>query len=134
MPGWLRDLFTPGVIVGFTIVSVVLIVGSLLALPRLVASLPADYFVREEAGLIADPQRRKWLLLGKNLLGIVLLIAGLAMLVLPGQGVLTLLVAVALLDFPGKRRLEQRIARAPRVLAALNSMRKKRGRPPFAFD
>jgi hypothetical protein len=96
--------------------------------------LPADYFLREEAGLVADPKRHAWLKLGKNLLGVVLLVAGIAMLVLPGQGVLTLLVAVALLDFPGKRRLERRIARSPRVLAALNSMRKKRGQPPFAFD
>lgn len=134
MPRWLRDLFTPPVIVGFTIVSIVLIVGSVLALPRLVASLPADYFLRAEAGLVADPKRRTWLKLGKNLLGAVLLVAGIAMLVLPGQGVLTLLVAVALLDFPGKRKVERRIARSPRVLAALNSMRKKRGRPPFELD
>lgn len=134
MPEWLRDLFTPEVVVGFTIVSVFLIVGSLVALPRLVASLPADYFTREDSGLIADPRREAWLKLGKNLLGIVLLIAGIAMLVLPGQGALTLLVAVALLDFPGKRQVERRIARTPRVLAALNSMRRKRGRPPFAFD
>lgn len=129
MPVWLRELFTPPIVIAFTVVSILLIVGSIFALPRLVARLPADYFQREAA-----PAPMGWLKLGKNLLGVVLMIAGIAMLVLPGQGALTLLVAIALLDFPGKRRLERRIARTPRVLSTLNAMRTKRGCPKFTFD
>ena len=36
----------------------------------------------------------------KNVLGVILVLMGLAMLVLPGQGVLTLLIGISLLDFP----------------------------------
>ena len=69
--------------------------------------------------------------LAKNGLGVVLLAAGIAMLVLPGQGLLTLVVALILLDFPGKRRLQRRIVYAPRVLAALNALRRRAGREPL---
>jgi hypothetical protein len=53
------------------------------------------------------------------------------MLVLPGQGVLTLCVSLFLLDFPGKRRLERRILGYPPVLHALNRLRTRAGQPPF---
>ena len=41
----------------------------------------------------------------RNAVGLVLVTAGLAMLVLPGQGIITLLVGIILMDFPGKHRL-----------------------------
>jgi hypothetical protein len=53
------------------------------------------------------------------------------MLVLPGQGVLTVLIGVTLLDFPGKQRLEARIVGHRRVLGKVNSLREKFGKPPF---
>jgi len=56
------------------------------------------------------------------------------MLVLPGQGVMTVLIGVALLDFPGKHRLQRWIVGRRGVLDALNWIRRKRGRPPFSLD
>jgi hypothetical protein len=53
------------------------------------------------------------------------------MLLLPGQGVLTLVVALLLLDLPGKRRLKRRILSMPRVLRVLNAWRRRAGRPEF---
>ncbi len=67
----------------------------------------------------------------KNLVGVVFLLAGFAMLFLPGQGILTMLIGLSLLDFPGKRRLEGKLIGQPSVLRAINSMREKFGKPPL---
>jgi hypothetical protein len=74
-----------------------------------------------------------WLLgvLLKNLLGVALVLAGVAMLVLPGQGVLTILLGLMFMNFPGKRRLEQRIVQQPTVFQAMNWMRARAHQPPL---
>ncbi len=56
------------------------------------------------------------------------------MLLLPGQGVLTILIGLMLLNFPGKRGLERRIVGRPIILKLLNRMRVKRDLPPLNFD
>ncbi len=71
----------------------------------------------------------RWGLRGlKNALGVVLVLAGVAMLVLPGQGLLTLAAAMLLLDFPGKRRVERRVLGSPRVLGRVNALRRRFGK------
>ena len=67
------------------------------------------------------------------ILGLLLVAAGLAMLFLPGQGLLTVLIGVCVMDFPGKRGLLQRLVRGPKVQGALNWIRRKRGKEPFVF-
>jgi hypothetical protein len=52
----------------------------------------------------------------------------------PGQGLLTILIGVMLLDFPGKRRLERWLLRRRGVLAAINKVRARYGRPPLVLD
>lgn len=110
-------------------------VGSLAVMPVLVARMRADYFVRPGLPNVTwmgrHPLARASVWLVKNLLGVGLLIAGLAMMVLPGQGIITILVALTLLDFPGKRRLELRIIRQPQVRNAINWIRRRAGRPPL---
>ena len=59
--------------------------------------------------------------------------AGAAMLVLPGQGLLTLVIGLSLMNFPGKRRLIIRILRRPRVFRTINTMRDKARRPPLQW-
>ena len=121
----------PAVLAWMGLISVAMFFGTLAALPIVVAYLPEDYFIR--------PRRKRrevnlagwaWLI-GKNVLGWLLLVAGISMLVLPGQGVLTILVGVMLMDFPGKRSAERWLVRRPSVLAALNWMRQKANRPPL---
>ena len=117
-------------------------VGGLLALPWLVARIPADYFLGED--LPAPRSRRTgrprnpWAVwtgrLARNFAGVALIAAGVAMLVLPGQGVLTILAGVILTDLPGKRRLEQAIVRRRLVLRALNALRRRRGAEPLRVD
>src|SRR5262249_48716926 len=113
--------------------SVLMFVGTLVALPLVVVRLPADYFKRDPQHATRHHKQSAVLrllgLLGKNLLGIVLVCTGVAMLVLPGQGILTILIGLMLLNFPGKRALEQRLVRQPTVLRAMNWMRAKAHQP-----
>jgi hypothetical protein len=50
---------------------------------------------------------------------------------IPGQGVLTMIVGLTLLDFPGKRGLECRLIGRPRILRTINRLRARFGRPPL---
>ena len=121
-----------------TVGSLLTFVVSLATLPWLVAQIPSDYFVhrkRHPTNLKqGHPIIRMALLIGKNLLGGVLLIGGLLMLFLPGQGLLTLAMGMLLLDYPGKFTLERKIAQQPRVLNSLNWLRKKTGTPPLEVE
>jgi hypothetical protein len=72
-------------------------------------------------------------LIAKNAVGIVFLLAGFAMLFLPGQGILTMLIGISLVDFPGKRLLEAKIVGQATVLQALNAMRAKFDKPPLTI-
>jgi Putative transmembrane protein (PGPGW) len=120
---------------GLAIASLVMLVGSILVLPFLVARLPEDYF-RDPQPYVGrlrqlHPLGHMALLVLKNLVGWVLVLAGIAMLLLPGQGVLTILVGLVLCDFPGKRALERGLAGRPAVLGALNWMRRRAGQGPL---
>lgn len=112
----------------------VMLLISLLTLPVLAVLLPEDFLQR------IDPDRKRavshqhpavwWTLrILKNLLGTALLLAGVAMLVLPGQGLITMAFGLLLVDVPGKRRLEARILRSPRLLKPINRLRAKFNRP-----
>jgi len=115
--------------------SVVLLIGSLLMAPWLLSRLPADYFQnphhRPLESLIAYPLLRWPLLVMKNFFGLLLFFAGLSMLVLPGQGLLTLVVALILVDFPGKFRLKRSFIEHPKVGEWINRLRERRGKPHF---
>jgi hypothetical protein len=65
------------------------------------------------------------------MLALALVVLGVAMLVLPGQGVLAILLGVMLGDFPGKLRLQQWILARPNVMKTLNWLRRKFKKPPL---
>src|SRR5690606_8668788 len=80
--------------IGLCILSFLAFVGTLMAIPAILIRLPPDYFQNDG--------NRKWFahhhpvirtigLMIKNGLGVIFIIAGIAMLVLPGQGLLTIL-------------------------------------------
>lgn len=60
--------------------------------------------------------------------------AGMVMIFIPGQGILTILLGLVLMDFPGKHRLIVLIIQHKRVWRALNWIRAKGRRQPFIFD
>jgi len=132
----MTDLISNETLILLGILSVVFFVGSLIAIPILLVRLPVDYF--------DDDRPRGWfpgipmplritVLILKNLIGVVFVLAGIAMLVLPGQGLLTILLGMSLVDFRGKRKLERRIVGQPAVLRMINSIRMKYGKPPLVI-
>jgi len=74
--------------------------------------------------------------IGKNVLGIFLIVLGIFLSVpgIPGQGFLTILIGLIMVDIPGKRPLECRIIKWPKVLSTLNSLRKKFDKKPLEVD
>jgi len=74
--------------------------------------------------------------IGKNILGVFLVAIGVVLSLpgVPGQGILTILLGLIMLDIPGKRPLECRIIKWPKVLSSLNSIRKKFNRRPLIVD
>jgi hypothetical protein len=92
--------------------------------------MPHDYFVRDRSlrKISRHPFLRYGFRILHNLLGILLLPAGIAMLVLPGQGLLTILISLTLINFPGKRKLEIAILGKRSVYRAVNSLRQYYGR------
>jgi hypothetical protein len=133
MPDWIPISETMLWWIG--VVSVLTFIGTLAALPIVVARIPVDYFMRARQGRAASHhQHIAWRLIGivfKNLVGLAFVLAGLAMLVLPGQGILTILIGLWLMNFPGKYALERLLVQQPTVLQAINWMRRKAGEPPL---
>lgn len=111
--------------------------ASLAMLPWLVVRIPPDYFHRRHPFLDELRHRHpvlRWMLfLLKNLFGVLVLLMGLAMLVLPGQGLITIMIGLLLLNFPGKFALERWVVTRPGVLRAINWMRGRYGHPPITL-
>ena len=113
------------------ILSAAMFLGTLVAVPLIVARIPTDYFIRAHRPPLQTP-RPPFYLLGvalKNVLGVIFILAGLAMLILPGQGVITILLGIMLMNFPGKYELERRIIKQPAILKALNWLRARARQP-----
>lgn len=125
---WSGMLFVTAFLVTFAL--------SLAVVAVLLVRLPATYFLdRHDRGLWIDqhPAVRWFGIVLKNMLGVALIALGalLALPGVPGQGLLTILLGVMLLDFPGKRGLERRLVGAPQVRDRVNSLRARFGKPPL---
>lgn len=112
-------------------IGLLIFLGSLVAMPLIIVLMPRDYFLRMETVGIRRHPFRKFLHVLKNLLGGILFLAGIAMLVLPGQGLLTMLIGLSLVDFPGKHQLQIRLARVPRIRRSIQWIRNRAGRAPL---
>ncbi|MHC4415415.1 MAG: PGPGW domain-containing protein [Planctomycetota bacterium] len=115
-------------------ISAVTFVGTLIVVPILVVRIPPEYFVDERHrprtwGRVRHPVLRLVAVVSKNALGCVFIAAGLAMLFLPGQGVITILIGIMLTDFPGKYRFERWIVMRAPVTRAINWLRRRSHRP-----
>ena len=118
--------------------SLVTLVAVVIMIPIVVVRLPCDYFAGNKRVPAPwsgrHPVVRVALLTGKTLSGIIFLLAGTAMLFLPGQGILTILVGLTLLNFPGKFRLERKIVGLRPVRSSINWMRRRTGHEPLRLD
>ena len=111
------------------------VILALVGVPWVVTRLPANYFSdeRRHAWRESDGEPLFAVVIGllKNVVGAALVVLGLIMLVTPGQGLLTLLAGLLLMNFPGKYRLERWLVLRPGVLRALNWLRARQGQLPF---
>jgi hypothetical protein len=116
--------------------SVALFVGTLIAIPLILVRLPSNYFDSDYPHSWMCNHHPVLRVLGhliKNVLGLIFVLAGFAMLFLPGQGLLTMLIGISLLDFPGKRALERKLIGQPMILSTINRMREKFGTAPLVI-
>jgi len=127
--------FSSGTFFFFTLLSLLTFLFSLILLPILILAIPEDYFVEKQRHPMTWKKSgyffRMTVLILKNLLGVIFFFMGLLMLVLPGQGILTILAGLFLLDFPGKFLLLRWMARKDRVMRSLNWIRRKGNKEPF---
>ena len=118
-----------------------LLVVSFLASTLLVAvvmiKIPENYFSShyQQDFLPNSSWFTRWgVVVIKNVVGIIIVLAGIVMLVGPGPGVLTILIGSIMIDIPGKRPFEARLLKQPTVLSAANNLRGRFGKPPLVMD
>lgn len=127
-----------GALLGFLIFVVTLGV-SLAIVSFVLVKLPPTYFqLSHPRHFLTDrsPIIRVLAIIGKNLLGILLVALGIVLSLpgVPGQGVLTILLGIMLLDFPGRRKLEHWLVSRPRIYEGINKLRHKFGKPALVLD
>lgn len=111
--------------------SFIIFIFSLLTIKWLVALIPSDYFIKKNNSEFRSNYPIFWLvsIIIKNLVGYTLIIGGILMLVLPGQGLFTIFVGLMLSNYPGKFYIERKFIAIPSVLRAINWLRKKSNTP-----
>lgn len=102
---------------------------TLIFIPLVIVRMPSSYFVAKRRPRQWTTARLMFYVI-RNLIALLLFTAGVAMLVLPGQGLLTMLLAVAVSDMPGKYRLERWMLKQRGVLRSINWIRSRYNRPP----
>ena len=119
-----------GLLVALGAGSILMFAGTLVAVPIVICRLPHDIYVPAPRAARRGPAGLGVVLaLARNLAGLAIIAAGILMLVLPGQGLLTIVIGIALVDFPGKSALERRLIGHRRVIDAMNAIRRRFGPP-----
>lgn len=123
---------------GMAGLSLLLALVTLVVVPFWLVRLPADYFTGEKrrraAWAARHPVERGLLAVARGAAGLVLVLVGLALLFLPGQGLLTILCGLMVATYPGKYRLERWLVRRSQVRSAINWLRHRAGRPPLVQE
>lgn len=137
---WFADIWaalTLARVLSWAAVFVISMVVSLVIVGVVMVKIPENYFSPDYQHdfLPNSSWLTRWgAVVGKNIAGLILVIAGVVMLVGPGQGILTILIGLILMDIPGKRPLEARLIKRPVILAAVNNFRAKYNKPPLVMD
>ena len=112
---------------------------SLAIVSYILVKIPAEYFRLDhprELWTDRHPAVRFLGVFAKNLLGVILVVLGIVMSIpgVPGQGILTILLGIMLLDFPGKRTLEYKLVSRPKVLSTINKLRHRFGKARLVLE
>ena len=114
-------------------ISLFVFIFSLLSIKWLVALIPTNYFIKKKKVKSKRKYSFIWFLsiIVKNLIGYTLILGGILMLVLPGQGLFTILMGLILSNYPGKYSIERKFISMPSILKTVNWLRKKSDKPPL---
>lgn len=112
---------------------------SFAAIGIVMVKIPENYFSShyQQDFMPGSPWIVRWgAVIAKNIFGFLLVLLGIVLSLpgVPGQGILTILLGLIMLDIPGKRPLEARIIKRPTVLAAINNLRARYKKPPLVMD
>lgn len=120
-------------IIWFGSISLFIFLFSLLTIKWLVALIPEDYFINKRVSKIRSINPLLWyvFLIIKNIIGYSLILGGIMMLVLPGQGIFTIIIGLMLSNYPGKYSIERRFIAIPSILKSINWLRRKSNKPPI---
>jgi len=115
------------------IVSSLIFLISLLSIGWLVSLIPSDYFINRKESKFKLNYPVAWIVSAviKNIFGYILILGGILMLILPGQGLITIFIGLLLSNYPGKYSIEKRIIATPKILKSINWLRKRSNEPPL---
>lgn len=115
--------------------SIFILIISVFMMVLVISFLPEDYFKSENRNLISSVQNSRYpllkllVLITKNFFGVLLLLSGILMLVLPGQGILTIITGLVFMDYPGKYKFERKLLRQKGVINSINWIRSRLSKP-----
>lgn len=115
--------------------SIFILIISVFMMVLIISFLPEDYFKSENRNLISSVQNSRYpllkllVLITKNFFGVLLLLSGILMLVLPGQGILTIITGLIFIDYPGKYKFERKLLRQKGVINSINWIRSRLSKP-----
>jgi hypothetical protein len=129
---WNQILLGAGLFVGSLVLS-------FLSIGVVMVKIPENYFSThyQQDFMPGSPWVVRWgAVILKNIFGIFLVLLGIVLSLpgVPGQGILTILLGLIMLDIPGKRPLEARIIKRPTILSAINDLRARYKKPPLVMD
>lgn len=113
--------------------------ANLVLVSVILVKIPANYFQESRNSTFLkghSPVVRVMAIIGKNLAGVLLVVLGVLLSLpgVPGQGVLTILLGIMLLDFPGRRRFERWIVSRPKIFNTINKLRNRFNKQPLVLD
>jgi hypothetical protein len=115
--------------------SIFILIISVFMMVLIISFLPEDYFKSENRNLISSVQNSRYpllkllVLITKNFFGVLLFLSGILMLVLPGQGILTIITGLVFMDYPGKYKFERKLLRQKGVINSINWIRSRLSKP-----
>lgn len=122
-------------IIWFGSLSLFIFLFSLASIKWLVALIPEDYFINDKTSKMDSSKPVIWylVLILKNIIGYSLILGGIMMLILPGQGLFTIIIGLMLSNYPGKYFIERRFIAIPSILKTINWLREKSNKPPLSL-
>lgn len=110
------------------IISVLIFIFSIVGLRLFIIAIPSDYFInKKRVSALRDNSILLWVFykIFKNIIGYIFIAIGLLALVLPGQGILMILIGLMMSDYPKKFDLEKKIIKINTVRKGVNWIRIK---------